>query len=116
MFSSVGLGLTLLPTLRTSYMACRGSGVRVSLAPLTSHSSSHSDECVLQVCFRIECVSLMRRRHTISGGLHDLPPSAGASRFVLTLVGLVSANRSAWKRVKPRLWIPEPQISRFPSD
>ena len=33
MCSSVGLGLTLLPTLHTSYMACRGSGVRVSLAP-----------------------------------------------------------------------------------
>ena len=41
MCSSVGLGLTLLPTLHTSYMACRGSGVRVSLAPFLKKPIQH---------------------------------------------------------------------------
>ena len=40
MCSSVGLGLTLLPTLHTSYVACRGSGVRVSLAPFNRSPAS----------------------------------------------------------------------------
>ena len=41
MCSSVGLGLTLLPTLHTFYMACRGSGVRVSLAPFFKKPVHH---------------------------------------------------------------------------
>ena len=46
MCSSVGLGLTLLPTLHTSYMACRGSGVRVSLAPFFEAQSMTGFSCV----------------------------------------------------------------------
>ena len=61
MCSSVGLGLTLLPTLHTSYMACRGSGVRVSLAPLRSQTPSHDGESD----FRFESDWLMRIYHAI---------------------------------------------------
>ena len=48
MCSSVGLGLTLLPTLHTSYMACRGSGVRVSLAPFFKKVSSALAFCAVR--------------------------------------------------------------------
>ena len=66
-------------------MACRGSGVRVSLAPLRSHSSSQGDECILQVCFphRV-CLPCMH----YPWWLHScFNPLATACRVLMSMIG-----------------------------